>query len=197
MKTCLDCDADRLTPNELLTAILKAPAELFWLGGIGIYFKADQEENWRVGDRGNDAIRINASEMRMHVVGEGANLGLTQQARIAFARNGGAINTDAIDNSAGVDSSDHEVNIKILLREAIQRGELARETRDTLLAEMTDDVAQLVLQHNYDQTRALTLAHTTGAAYLNAHHRFINFWKPKVDLTAKLRICPLTPLCAG
>ncbi|MEL6380603.1 MAG: NAD-glutamate dehydrogenase domain-containing protein, partial [Pseudomonadota bacterium] len=197
MKACLDCQADRLTPNELLTAILKAPAELFWLGGIGTYFKADQEENWRVGDRGNDAIRIDASEMRMNVVGEGANLGLTQRARIAFARKGGAINTDAIDNSAGVDSSDHEVNIKILLREAIQQGELVSDDREPLLADMTDDVAGLVLHHNYDQTRALTLAHTTGVADLDAHHRFIKFLETEGRLDRHVEDLPSNATLQG
>jgi glutamate dehydrogenase len=162
-----------LPPHQLIKAILKAPVELFWLGGIGTYFKADSEENWRVGDRANDLIRINASEMRINVIGEGANLGLTQLARIEFARNGGRINTDAIDNSAGVDSSDHEVNIKILLSAAIEQAELKPEDRNDLLASMTDDVAAHVLRHNYEQTRAISLMEMSAQADLDTHTRFI------------------------
>ena len=173
MRAVLGVDDKKLTPNELIRAILKSQVELFWLGGIGTYFKASSEENWRVGDRTNDSVRINAEEMRMSVIGEGANLGLTQKARIAFARNGGRANTDAIDNSAGVDSSDHEVNIKILLSSAIEKGELKSEDRDELLKEMTDEVARLVLVHNYDQTRALTQMHKDAARDLDVHSRMM------------------------
>ena len=173
IKAFLTVSADRMTPNELIRAILKAPVELFWLGGIGTYFKAEAEENWRVGDRANDAVRINASESGAKVIGEGANLGLTQLARIEFARKGGRINTDAIDNSAGVDSSDHEVNIKILLSSAIEKALLKSEDRNKLLASMTDDVAEHVLIHNYDQTRAITLMETSAPADLDIHARFM------------------------
>ena len=173
MKALLDLEADAATPQAIMRAILKADVELFWLGGIGTYFKAPHEDNARVGDRANDAIRIDAGEMRMKVVGEGANLGLTQAARVAFALAGGRINTDAIDNSAGVDSSDHEVNIKILLSAAIENGELKAAARNALLKKMTDDVAAHVLQHNYDQTRALSLMQRTASADIDAYARFM------------------------
>ena len=173
MRSLLDITDKTITPSDLMRAILKADVELFWLGGIGTYFKSDEEENWRVGDRANDAIRINADEMRMQVIGEGANLGLTQLARIDYARNGGRINTDAIDNSAGVDSSDHEVNIKILLSNAVEHGELKREARNELLASMTGDVAEHVLRHNYDQTRAISQMEANAADNLHVYSRFM------------------------
>ncbi len=173
MKTLLEMNADSATPQEIMRAILKLPVELFWLGGIGTYFKAPQEDNARVGDRANDAIRISSDEMRMKVVGEGANLGLTQAGRIAFALRGGRLNTDAIDNSAGVDSSDHEVNIKILLSAAIENGELKAAARNDLLKKMTEGVAQHVLAHNYDQTRALSLMQVTAAQDIDAYGRFM------------------------
>ncbi len=173
IRALLGLDAAQATPQEVMRAILKAEVELFWLGGIGTYFKAPNEDNARVGDRANDSIRINADEMRMKVVGEGANLGLTQAARIGFALAGGRINTDAIDNSAGVDSSDHEVNIKILLSAAIESGELKASDRNPLLKKMTDDVAAHVLQHNYDQTRALSLMQKTAAEDNDAYQRLM------------------------
>ncbi|MEM8986318.1 MAG: NAD-glutamate dehydrogenase [Pseudomonadota bacterium] len=173
MKALLNLKQDKASPNEILQAILKTPTELFWLGGIGTYYKAPGEENWRVGDRANDAIRIDVTEAGAKVIGEGANLGLTQDARIAFARAGGRVNTDAVDNSAGVDSSDHEVNIKILLNNAIGQGALAADDRNDLLAAMTDDVARHVLRNNYDQTLALSLALSSAADDLDAHERFM------------------------
>ncbi len=160
-------------PAEIMRAILKAPVELFWLGGIGTYFKASTEDHAYVGDRANDAIRVDAEDMQMKVIGEGANLGLTQAARIAFARRGGKLNTDAIDNSAGVDSSDHEVNIKILLSAAIESGELKADARDDLLKQMTEDVARHVLRHNYEQTRAISQMAATGASDLDDYGRVI------------------------
>ncbi|MEX0644870.1 MAG: NAD-glutamate dehydrogenase domain-containing protein, partial [Parvularculaceae bacterium] len=169
IKELLGLKADKATPIELMRAILKAPVELFWLGGIGTYYKAASEDNAKVGDRANDAVRVNAEEIRASVIGEGANLGLTQLARIAFARSGGRLNTDAIDNSAGVDSSDHEVNIKILLSSAIEHGDLKAEARNPLLASMTEDVGAHVLRHNYDQTRAISMAETTAAVDLEGH----------------------------
>ncbi len=174
MRALLGIDAEQATPQELMRAILKLEVELFWLGGIGTYFKAATEDNARVGDRANDAIRVNTDEMRMKVVGEGANLGLTQAARIAFALAGGRLNTDAIDNSAGVDSSDHEVNIKILLSAAIEHGELKAGARNALLKKMTDDVGAHVLQHNYDQTRALSLMQKTASADIDDCARFMS-----------------------
>ena len=158
IKALASLSADRVTPNELIHALLKADAELLWFGGIGTYVKSREESHGDVGDRANDAIRVDGRELGVEVIGEGANLGMTQAARIEFALAGGRVNSDAIDNSAGVDSSDHEVNIKILASEAIRRGALARGERNTLLAEMTEDVAAHVLQHNYAQTGALSLA---------------------------------------
>ncbi|MHA7871056.1 MAG: NAD-glutamate dehydrogenase, partial [Hyphococcus sp.] len=186
----LDIEDKSLAPNDLIRAILKAPVELFWLGGIGTYFKAQGEENWRVGDRANDAVRINANDMRIKVVGEGANLGLTQLARIEFARRGGRINTDAIDNSAGVDSSDHEVNIKILLSSAIEQAELKPEDRNDLLASMTDDVASHVLVHNYEQTRALTLMADSAAADLDIYSRFMTTLERRGRLDREIEYLP-------
>ena len=171
IKAVLKIKEDKVAPNVLIQYILKASVELFWLGGIGTYFKTNDEENWRVGDRANDNIRIDSHEMTMKVIGEGANLGLTQKARIEFASRGGAINTDAIDNSAGVDSSDHEVNIKILLGEAIERGLMKAVDRNALLASMTDDVAEYVLRHNYDQTRALSQLQETAIDQLESQSR--------------------------
>jgi glutamate dehydrogenase len=162
-----------VTPAELIHAVLKAETELLWFGGIGAYVKAPTETHADVGDRANDGLRVNATEVRARVIGEGANLGVTQLGRIAFARKGGRINTDAVDNSAGVDTSDHEVNIKILLADAIRSGALARDQRDRLLVEMTDDVASLVLVDNYDQTLALTQAHANARADLDSHERMI------------------------
>ena len=169
----LGIEPGSITPNELIKAILRARAELFWLGGIGTYFKSSKEENINVGDRANDGVRINIDEARFSVIGEGANLGLTQKARIDFAANGGRINTDAIDNSAGVDSSDHEVNIKILLTSAIENSEIEADNRNALLAAMTDDVADHVLRHNYEQTRALSVMESNAPRDLDLHARFM------------------------
>jgi len=158
IKTLTGLRADEVTPDELIHALLKTECDLLWFGGIGTYIKSSDELHSAAGDRINDGLRVNGKQVRAKVIGEGANLGLTQAGRIEFARAGGRINTDAIDNSAGVDSSDHEVNIKILCTEAMRRGELPRGERNTLLASMTDDVAKHVLVHNYAQTAALSLA---------------------------------------
>ena len=162
-----------LAPADLIRAILRMEVELLYLGGIGTYVKAPGETHGDVGDKANDAVRVDATDLRCRVVGEGANLGLTQAGRITFARAGGRINTDAIDNSAGVDTSDHEVNIKILLGQAIREGALAREDRDPLLASMTDDVAGHVLAHNRAQTLALSLQEMDAVEELDAHARFM------------------------
>ena len=160
-------------PADLIRAILKAEAELLYLGGIGTYVKAATESQADVGDKANDAVRIDANELRVKVVGEGANLGLTQAGRIAFARIGGRIDTDAIDNSAGVDTSDHEVNIKILTGQAERAGALKPADRDPLLFSMTDAVAEHVLAHNYSQTLALSLQEASAVADLEAHGEFM------------------------
>ena len=148
---------EQMSPTELLRAILRAPVDLLWNGGIGTYVKASSETNADAGDRANNAIRLNGSELRCRIVGEGGNLGLTQRGRIEAAFNGVLLNTDFIDNSAGVDTSDHEVNIKILLNDAVQRGELSFDDRNRLLASMTDEVARLVLWDNYRQNQAISL----------------------------------------
>jgi glutamate dehydrogenase len=169
----LEITAEHPTPAEVMRAILRAPAELLYLGGIGTYVKGPGETHVEVGDKANDAIRLDGPELRVKVVGEGANLGLTQAGRIAFARSGGRINTDAIDNSAGVDSSDHEVNIKILTGAVEAAGELDRPARNTLLASMTDEVAAKVLAHNYDQTLALSLMESAAVPDLDAQARYM------------------------
>jgi len=173
VRAMLDLKAETVSPVELMTAILKARAELLYLGGIGTYVKARGESNADAGDKANDAIRINGADLRVKVVGEGANLGLTQAGRIEFAQAGGHVNTDAIDNSAGVDSSDHEVNIKILTGIVERAGELTRPDRNTLLASMTGDVAHHVLEHNYEQTLALTLLESDAVSEVDAQIRYM------------------------
>ncbi|MFJ2711107.1 NAD-glutamate dehydrogenase [Pseudomonas sp. NPDC087346] len=158
MKERFDIQADKLTPTELLNALLKAPVDLLWNGGIGTYVKASSESHADVGDKANDALRVNGNELRCKVVGEGGNLGMTQLGRVEFGINGGGSNTDFIDNAGGVDCSDHEVNIKILLNEVVQAGDMTDKQRNQLLASMTDEVGNLVLGNNYKQTQALSLA---------------------------------------
>ena len=171
IKELVGINEKSVTPDELLHALLMTECELLWFGGIGTYIKSANENHSDVGDRANDALRVNGNQVRAKVIGEGANLGVTQAGRIEFAEKGGRINTDAIDNSAGVDSSDHEVNIKILCAEAIRRGDLEEDARNELLASMTEDVALHVLRHNYDQTGALTLAASQGQEDHEAHER--------------------------
>ncbi|MFD7614656.1 NAD-glutamate dehydrogenase [Streptomyces sp. NPDC059828] len=169
----IDEGVTKLTPAELMKAILQAPVDLLWNGGIGTYVKAATESNPDVGDKANDPIRVNGDELRAKVVGEGGNLGLTQLGRIEFARGGGRVNTDAIDNSAGVDTSDHEVNIKILLNGLVADGDMTVKQRNKLLAEMTDEVGRLVLRNNYAQNVALSNAVAQSPSLLHAHQRFM------------------------
>ena len=157
-REALAIDTGSLTPSELIAAILKAPVDLLWNGGIGTYVKARNESHADVGDRANDVVRVNGDELRCRIVGEGGNLGLTQLGRIEYAANGGRVNTDAIDNSGGVDCSDHEVNIKVLLNEVVSGGDMTGKQRNRLLEEMTGEVAELVLRNNYLQTQALSVA---------------------------------------
>ena len=173
VQTLIGSEAKTLSPAALINALLKAKADLLWFGGIGTYIKAQSQNNLEVGDRANDAIRVNGRDVKALVVGEGANLGVTQLGRIEYARAGGHIDTDAVDNSAGVDTSDHEVNLKILLSGPYRRGEIDPKKRDDLLAAMTDDVAGLVLADNYDQTLALSVAEAGAARDLDADARFI------------------------
>ena len=186
----IDEDVESMSPPELIKAILTAPVDLLWNGGIGTYVKASTESNADVGDKSNDAIRVDGKQLRAKVVGEGGNLGFTQLGRIEYARNGGRINCDFIDNSAGVDCSDHEVNIKILLNGAVADGELSMPERDALLAEMTDEVAQLVLRDNYDQARALGNARVQAASLLPVHRRMINDLERKGQLNRELEALP-------
>jgi glutamate dehydrogenase len=169
----IDADVPALSPAELMRAILRAPVDLLWNGGIGTYVKSTAESNVDVGDKSNDAIRVDGRQLRAKVVGEGGNLGLTQLGRIEYALGGGRIFTDFIDNSAGVDCSDHEVNIKILLGGAVADGELSMAERDALLAEMTDEVGRLVLQDNYAQARALGSAVAQARSLLPVHRRML------------------------
>ena len=147
-----------MKPDELIGAILRMQVDLLWNGGIGTYVKASSESHVDVGDRSNDTVRVDADELRCKVVGEGGNLGLTQLARIEFSRKGGRVNTDFIDNSAGVDSSDREVNIKILMGDVVKEKKMSREKRNDFLASMTDDVAKLVLRNNYLQTQSISMS---------------------------------------
>jgi len=171
MKECFAIEDDSLTPDELISAMMRAPVDLLWNGGIGTYVKSTQESHDSVGDRANDTVRVNGRALRCKVIGEGGNLGLTQLGRIEFAMQGGRINTDAIDNSAGVDCSDHEVNIKIAFAKALEKKKLKKEERDRLLESMTDGVEYLVLRDNILQTQALTIAEHQGATNLEAQSR--------------------------
>ncbi|MEV0233149.1 NAD-glutamate dehydrogenase [Nonomuraea sp. NPDC050786] len=162
-----------LTPNDLISAILRAPVDLLWNGGIGTYVKASSESHADVGDKANDALRVNAGELRCKVIGEGGNLGFTQLARIEFALNGGLVNTDFIDNSAGVDTSDHEVNIKILLDQVVRDGELTDKQRNQVFTSMTDEVAELVLRDNYAQNVVLAATRSQAVEMLHIHARYL------------------------
>jgi glutamate dehydrogenase len=169
----IEGDAEQMSPMELMNAILKAPVDLLWNGGIGTYVKAASETHADVGDRANNGLRVNGAELRCKAVGEGGNLGMTQRGRIEAANAGVLVNTDFIDNSAGVDTSDHEVNIKILLSAAVKRGELSQDQRNTLLASMTDEVGELVLVDNYRQNQAISLMERMSASRLGSFGHFI------------------------
>lgn len=190
IQTLTGLEVETLTPDDLIHALLKTHCDLLWFGGIGTYIKAAHESHADADDRSNDQIRINADEIGALIVGEGANLGMTQGARISFALRGGRVNTDAIDNSAGVDSSDHEVNIKILCSDAIRRGDLAADARNDLLAKMTDDVALHVLRHNYDQTFALSLAQSNAAREHEAYERLMCDLEARGHLDRKVEGLP-------
>ena len=180
----------RFTPNELIRAILRAPVDLLWNGGIGTYVKATTQTHAEVGDRASDALRVDARELRCRVVGEGGNLGLTQRGRIEYALNGGKVNTDAIDNSGGVDCSDHEVNIKILLNGVVAAGDMTVKQRDRLLEQMTEEVAALVLRNNYLQPEALTVAETQAAGMLHVHTRLMREMEKAGTLVRAIEALP-------
>ncbi|WP_317993980.1 NAD-glutamate dehydrogenase [Bartonella gliris] len=178
------------TPFEIISALLKAPVDLLWFGGIGTYIRATTETNTQVGDRANDALRITGDQVRAKVIGEGANLGVTQRGRIEYVLNGGRCNTDAIDNSAGVNCSDVEVNIKIVLASALRTKTLTREARDELLKKMTPQVEQLVLRNNYLQTLALSLAESQSIVDLPYQIRFMHDLEQKKLLDRRVEILP-------
>ncbi|MDN5857915.1 MAG: NAD-glutamate dehydrogenase, partial [Pseudonocardia sp.] len=179
-----------LSPPELIAAILRAPADLLWNGGIGTYVKATDEPHEAAGDKANDGVRADGRELRVKVIGEGGNLGLTQKGRIEFARAGGKINTDAIDNSAGVDCSDHEVNIKILLDRLVASGDLTRADRDAVLVEMTEEVSRLVLADNTDQNAVLGIARAQAGGMLSVHARLTGDLEARAGLVRKLEVLP-------
>ncbi|WP_418321329.1 NAD-glutamate dehydrogenase [Piscinibacter sakaiensis] len=181
---------DAMTPNELMRAILASPADLFYNGGIGTYVKASSESHAECGDRANDAIRVDGTELRCKVVAEGGNLGCTQRGRIEFALRGGLINTDAIDNSAGVDCSDHEVNIKILLNSVVDDGELTAKQRDKVLAEMTDDVAALVLRDNIFQNQVLLYSRSRSALLIDEQGRYMRHLTTRGRLNRRIEFLP-------
>lgn len=182
--------ADKVTPFELINALLKSPADLLWFGGIGTYIKASQESHADAGDRANDMTRVNASEVRARVVGEGANLGVTQRARIELSSRKIKVNTDAVDNSAGVDCSDHEVNIKIALGAVVGAGDMTDKQRNTLLAKMTDEVGELVLRTNYNQTLAISLVEARAPALLEDHARFMRALESRGLLDRVVELLP-------
>ena len=186
----LEEDVTELAPSDLIKAVLLAPVDLLWNGGIGTYIKAAEESHLDIGDRANDAIRVNGGDLRCRVVGEGGNLGASQLGRIEAAMAGVAINTDAVDNSAGVSSSDMEVNIKIPLIQVVRDGELTMEERNDLLASMTDEVADLVLRDNYEQNVLLMNSRAQSAEMLGVHRRLITWLERRGDLDRDLEFLP-------
>lgn len=190
MKQMLETEKTSMTPTELMKELLKMPVDLIWNGGIGTYVKSSRETNAEVGDRANDALRVNGRELRAKIVGEGGNLGCTQLGRIEYAANGGRINTDFVDNVGGVDCSDNEVNIKILLNALVAEGELTLKQRNRLLEEMTEEVGQIVLQDCKDQTRTISVTQVRGAEQLKEQIRFIQYLEKEGKLDRALEFLP-------
>ena len=190
MRTRFVIDAASLTPTELINELLKSPVDLIWNGGIGTYVKASTETNADVGDKANDSLRVNGNELRCKVFGEGGNLGMTQRGRIEYCLHGGACNTDFIDNAGGVDCSDHEVNIKILLNEIVANGDLTQKQRNQLLLDMTDNVAQLVLHNNVRQTQAISVSQSEALKRSAEYRRFMNALQAAKRLDRKLEFLP-------
>ncbi len=190
MKAALDIQADQLTPSELIQAMLRAQVDLIWFGGIGTFVKSSRERHFEADDKANDSVRVDASELRCKVIGEGANLGLTQRGRIEYALGGGRLNTDAIDNSGGVDASDHEVNIKLLLGHVIANGDMTIKQRDTLMSKMTDEVGDLVLRDNYLQTEAISVAEFHAFHRLDRQRQLIDYLEKKDKLDRELEFLP-------
>jgi glutamate dehydrogenase len=196
VKEALAIEQDQLAPADLIRAILRAPVDLLWNGGIGTYVKASSESHADAGDKANDAVRLNGRDLRCRVVGEGGNLGLTQRGRIEFAlsggpdSDGGRINTDAIDNVAGVNCSDHEVNIKILLDALVAAGDMTSKQRNELLVEMTDAVGEGVLYGSYTQTQAMSLAEAQAAPMVDVHQRLIRHLEQVAGLNREIEFLP-------
>ncbi|MCW2519785.1 MAG: NAD-glutamate dehydrogenase, partial [Mycobacterium sp.] len=183
-------DVDEMTPPALMKAILQAPVDLFWNGGIGTYVKAESESDADVGDRANDAVRVNGNQLRVKVIGEGGNLGVTQRGRIEFDLNGGHVNTDALDNSAGVDCSDHEVNIKILVDSLVTGGQVTADERTPLLMSMTEEVGTLVLEDNAAQNDLMGTSRANAAGLLPVHARQIKALVTERGLNRELEALP-------
>lgn len=190
MKALFDIDADRLAPNDLIKYVLKARVDLVWNGGIGTYVKGTDETDAEVGDRANDSLRINGCDLRTNVIGEGGNLGFTQRGRIEYALNGGACYTDSIDNAGGVDCSDHEVNIKILLQQLMEQGELTLKQRNDMLVDMTDEVGNLVLKNNYRQVTSISNASSRNFTKISEYSRFIIELEESGRLDRELEFLP-------
>jgi glutamate dehydrogenase len=179
-----------LTPNQLINALLKSPVDLIWNGGIGTYVKSTQESHADVGDKANDNLRVNGEELRCQVFGEGGNLGMTQLGRVEFCKNGGACNTDFIDNAGGVDCSDHEVNLKILLQGVIENGELTEKQRNTLLKAYTEEIAEIILGHNFAQTECLSIAQRQVKKRAGEYRKFISYLEKFGGLNRALEYIP-------
>jgi glutamate dehydrogenase len=190
MKQRFGIAADRLAPTELLSVLLRAQVDLIWNGGIGTYVKASHESHADVGDKANDSLRIDGKQLRCRVLGEGGNLGFTQHGRIEYCLHGGASNTDFIDNAGGVDCSDHEVNIKILLNEVVANGDMTVKQRNAMLREMTDEIARLVLKNNYSQTLAISIAKTHSRSSLDDYIRLIHRLEASGRLVRSLEFIP-------
>ncbi|KZY69836.1 MULTISPECIES: NAD-glutamate dehydrogenase [unclassified Oleiphilus] len=191
IKKLIDAEEDSLAPMILINRLLKADSDLLWFGGIGTYVKAKTEAHTDCGDKANDGLRVNGEELRVKVIGEGGNLGMTQRSRIEYAQNGGLLNTDFIDNAAGVDCSDNEVNIKILLGGVVADGDMTDKQRNKLLHDMTDDVAEHVLRHNYRQTQAISIASHEAIARTEEYRRLMNSMELAGKLNRELEFLPL------
>jgi glutamate dehydrogenase len=190
MKTLFGIKEDKLSPNELIRAMLKSRVDLLWNGGIGTYVKCSEETDAQVGDKANDGLRIDGRELSCRVVGEGGNLGLTQRGRMEAAAMGVRVNTDFIDNAGGVNCSDHEVNIKILIDEVVKRGDMTEKQRNTLLADMTGEVSDLVLKDNYRQTQALDLAERLSKQGIGPFRRFVSELEAAGQIDRELEFLP-------
>ncbi|MGL5146431.1 MAG: NAD-glutamate dehydrogenase domain-containing protein, partial [Plesiomonas shigelloides] len=190
MQAMLGTDKTSMNPTELIKELLKMEVDLLWNGGIGTYIKSSRETNAEVGDRANDALRVNGKDVRAKIIGEGGNLGCTQLGRIEYALNGGRLNTDFVDNVGGVDCSDNEVNIKILLNAMVAEGEMTLKQRNRLLGEMTDEVSEIVIQDCKDQTRTISVTQVRGAEQLKEQIRFIQYLEKEGKLDRALEFLP-------